>query len=77
MKIERKFTHAGTNPLDDIEYERRRSSITNPDGSVVFEMDDAEVPKAWSQLATDIAVSKYFRAQPVWMKPLGSNRPSS
>ncbi len=35
--------------------------ITNPDGSVVFQMDGAEMPAAWSQLATDIVVSKYFR----------------
>jgi hypothetical protein len=39
----------------------RSSRITNPDGSVVFEMNDAEVPASWSQLATDIMVSKYFR----------------
>ena len=42
-------------------WERRKSIITNPDGSVVFKMDGAEIPKAWSQLATDIVVSKYFR----------------
>jgi ribonucleoside-diphosphate reductase alpha chain len=41
--------------------EPRRSVITNPDGSVVFEMNDVEVPKSWSQLATDIVASKYFR----------------
>ncbi len=35
--------------------------ITNPDGSVVFKMEGAEVPAGWSQLATDIVVSKYFR----------------
>ncbi len=61
ISIERKFTHAGTNPLDEIEYTRRSSLITNPDGSVVFKMEDVEVPKDWSQLATDIIVSKYFR----------------
>ncbi|HET6339963.1 MAG TPA: hypothetical protein VFG30_42425, partial [Polyangiales bacterium] len=42
-------------------YEQRNSVITNPDGSVVFELRGAEIPKEWSQLATDIAVSKYFR----------------
>jgi ribonucleoside-diphosphate reductase alpha chain len=41
--------------------QNRRSVITNPDGSVVFEMDDVEVPKTWSQLATDIVASKYLR----------------
>ena len=44
-----------------MEFEIRGSKISNPDGSIVFEMKDAEVPKSWSQLATDIAVSKYFR----------------
>ena len=42
-------------------WERRTSVITNPDGSVVFKMDGAEIPAGWSQLATDIVVSKYFR----------------
>ncbi|NNE44351.1 MAG: vitamin B12-dependent ribonucleotide reductase, partial [Gemmatimonadetes bacterium] len=41
--------------------EKRRSVITNPDGSVVFEMKDLEIPEGWSQLATDIVASKYFR----------------
>lgn len=61
IKFQRKFTQAGVNPLDKIEYARRTSAITNPDGSVVFKMEDVEVPKDWSQLATDIIVSKYFR----------------
>jgi ribonucleoside-diphosphate reductase alpha chain len=55
------FTEPGTDPLDAVEYEQRSSVITNPDGSVVFELRGVEVPKEWSQLATDIAVSKYFR----------------
>src|SRR5271163_5009385 len=61
MKINRRFTKAGQNPLDAVEYEKRTSRISNPDGSVVFEMNDAEIPRQWSQLATDIMVSKYFR----------------
>jgi len=61
MKINRKFTTAGANPFDSVNWTTRSSRITNPDGSVVFEMTDAEVPEAWSQLATDIMVSKYFR----------------
>jgi ribonucleoside-diphosphate reductase alpha chain len=44
-----------------VKYERRTSSIKNTDGSIVFEMRDAEVPADWSQVATDIIVSKYFR----------------
>ena len=61
MRIPRRFTRAGQDPFDTIEWERRDSRITNPDGSVVFKMDGAEIPAAWSQLATDIVVSKYFR----------------
>ncbi|MGA2230084.1 MAG: LAGLIDADG family homing endonuclease, partial [Tepidisphaeraceae bacterium] len=61
MKINRRFTKVGQDALDSVEYEKRTSRIINPDGSVVFEMTDAEIPKTWSQLATDIMVSKYFR----------------
>ena len=61
MNITRRFTRPGQDPFSSVTYERRTSRITNPDGSVVFEMNDAEVPSQWSQLATDIMVSKYFR----------------
>src|SRR4051812_14474944 len=61
MKINRRFTKSGQNPFTTVEYEKRTSRISNPDGSVVFEMNDAEIPRDWSQLATDIMVSKYFR----------------
>ncbi len=61
MKIARKYTAAGTDPFGSVNSVKRSSRITNPDGSVVFEMKDAEVPESWSQLATDIMVSKYFR----------------
>jgi ribonucleoside-diphosphate reductase alpha chain len=61
MKITRKFTTAGSDPFSSVKWVTRSSRITNPDGSVVFEMKDAEVPETWSQLATDIMVSKYFR----------------
>jgi len=61
MKIQRRFTKPNVNPLDEIPYERRSTLITNPDGSVVFQLDDVEAPKTWSQLATDILASKYFR----------------
>lgn len=55
----------GKDPLDDVAYVKRNSLITNPDGSVVFRMEGAEVPESWSQLATDILVSKYFRKRGV------------
>ena len=61
LAIARRFTRPGVDPLDEVVYERRSSSITNPDGSVVFKMDGAEIPQDWSQLATDIVISKYFR----------------
>lgn len=51
----------GVDPLDRVTWEKRDSVISNPDGSVVFEARGVEVPAGWSQLATDIVVSKYFR----------------
>ncbi|MEO8876491.1 MAG: vitamin B12-dependent ribonucleotide reductase, partial [Polyangiaceae bacterium] len=61
VAVTRRCTTVGTDPLDAVVYERRGSAITNPDGSVVFKMEGAEVPATWSQLATDIVISKYFR----------------
>ncbi len=65
LNVERKFTHPFSKPLDEVKYTKRTSVITNPDGSVVFKMDNVEVPVEWSQLATDIVVSKYFRKRGV------------
>src|SRR6478609_8203228 len=56
-----RYTQPGRDALDGVVWERRQSVITNPDGSVVFKMEGAEIPAGWSQLATDIVVSKYFR----------------
>ncbi len=61
MKVVRKFTKAGEDVYSKVAFARRTSRISNVDGSVVFEMKDAEIPADWSQLATDIMVSKYFR----------------
>ena len=61
LQIERRFTAEGRDPYENTRWRRRESRITNPDGSVVFEMEDAEAPASWSQVATDIIVSKYFR----------------
>ncbi|MGA1058079.1 MAG: adenosylcobalamin-dependent ribonucleoside-diphosphate reductase [Phycisphaerales bacterium] len=61
MRINRRFTKPGTDVYSTFEWTKRSSRITNADGSTVFEMKDAEVPAGWSQLATDIIVSKYFR----------------
>ena len=59
--VARRYTEVQTDPFDSVVWERRSSIITNPDGSVVFKMQGAEIPATWSQLATDIVVSKYFR----------------
>ena len=61
LTIERRFTTEGQDVYETVEWRSRDSRITNPDGSVVFEMNDVQVPNTWSQLATDILVSKYFR----------------
>jgi len=61
LSFKRFFTKPDVHPLDEIAYAKRSSVITNPDGSVVFKMENIEVPEQWSQLATDIIVSKYFR----------------
>jgi ribonucleoside-diphosphate reductase alpha chain len=61
IEFKRHVTSPGVDPLEDMRFEKRTSVITNPDGSVVFKMEGAEIPAEWSQLATDIVVSKYFR----------------
>ncbi len=61
LSIHRVFTTPGSDPLDEVTYEKRTSKIKNTDGSIVFEMENAEIPATWSQVATDIVVSKYFR----------------
>jgi ribonucleoside-diphosphate reductase alpha chain len=61
LVVERRFTAGAADPFAGVAWTKRTSRITNPDGSVVFEMADAEVPADWSQVASDIMVSKYFR----------------
>jgi ribonucleoside-diphosphate reductase alpha chain len=61
IHVARRFTNPGRHPFEDVKWERRKTVIANPDGSTVFAMDGVEVPAEWSQLATDIVVSKYFR----------------
>jgi ribonucleoside-diphosphate reductase alpha chain len=61
LSIRRLHSRNGVNPLDEIPFEARSCRITNSDGSLVFETRNAEVPADWSQLASDIAISKYFR----------------
>jgi ribonucleoside-diphosphate reductase alpha chain len=59
--VERHFTTAGVHPFDAITWEKRSATITNEKGAVIFSQEDVEVPKGWSQLATNVVVSKYFR----------------
>ena len=61
FRLSRIFTQAGADALDAVRYERRSCFIRNTDGSVVFGLENAEVPEEWSQLASDILISKYFR----------------
>ncbi|HEY8897488.1 MAG TPA: vitamin B12-dependent ribonucleotide reductase [Niastella sp.] len=61
LQFNRRFTREGVSVFDLFEYDYRTSVIRNPSGEVVFEMNNVEVPKHWSQIATDILAQKYFR----------------
>jgi ribonucleoside-diphosphate reductase alpha chain len=61
MKIERKFTKTGQDAYAGIDFVSTTSEIRNPDGSVVFKLDNVEVPSSWSQVASDVIAQKYFR----------------
>ncbi len=59
--LERFNTRPGVDPMSELEWDLRTAVITGEDGRVVFEQKDVEVPRAWSQTATNVVVSKYFR----------------
>ncbi|GLQ56664.1 vitamin B12-dependent ribonucleotide reductase [Devosia nitrariae] len=61
MRIERRFTKANEDRYAGIEFRSATSEIRNPDGSVVFKLENIAVPAAWSQVAVDIIAQKYFR----------------
>jgi ribonucleoside-diphosphate reductase alpha chain len=61
LQFSRRFTRDDVNVYDMFEYDYRTSVIRNPNGETVFEMNNVEVPKQWSQIATDILAQKYFR----------------
>jgi ribonucleoside-diphosphate reductase alpha chain len=63
ITVDRYFTRPGVHPYDLIEWEKRDARITNEKGVAVFEQLGVEVPKFWSQTATNIVVSKYFRGR--------------
>ena len=66
LEFERYFTRDGVDPFDEVEWELRSAVIANEKGELVFEQRDVEFPAFWSQQATNIVVSKYFRG------PLGT-----
>ena len=64
LEFERYFTDGKVAPFDAVEWERRTALIGNEKGQVIFRQEDIEVPKAWSQTATNIVASKYFHGKP-------------
>ncbi len=72
MKIERRFTTGKTGAYGEIEFTTTSSEIRNPDGKVVFRNDAVEIPKGWSQVASDVIAQKYFRKAgvPARLKPV-------
>src|SRR3954462_13579477 len=61
LSLKSRFTPHDQNPFEAVAWDTRSSIIRNPDGSVVFEMNNARIPQGWSQVATDILAQKYFR----------------
>ena len=61
ISLRRHFVPAGVNPYEEVEWDVRSAVIQGEGGETVFEQRDVEVPRAWSQLATNVVVSKYFR----------------
>jgi ribonucleoside-diphosphate reductase alpha chain len=77
LQFSRRFTREGVPVFDQFEYDYRTSVIRNPSGEVVFEMNNVEVPKHWSQIATDILAQKYFRKAGVPQKDGSLGRETS
>lgn len=77
LQFSRRFTKDGVSPFDQFEYDYRTSVIKNPTGETVFEMTNVEVPKQWSQIATDILAQKYFRKAGVPQPDGGLGRETS
>jgi ribonucleoside-diphosphate reductase alpha chain len=63
LRVARRHTKPGLHPYDEIEWELRDAVISNEKGEVNFEQRNVEVPKFWSQLATNVVAQKYFRGQ--------------
>jgi len=63
LRFPRVYTRPGVAPFDEVEWELRTAIISSEHGSTVFEQRDVEFPKFWSQMATNVVASKYFRGQ--------------
>src|SRR5260370_13192596 len=61
LSVPKRFVSRDRDALAGVNWEERSSVIRNPDGSVVFEMNNIRIPNRWSQVATDIIAQKYFR----------------
>jgi ribonucleoside-diphosphate reductase alpha chain len=61
LALQRFFTKRDLHPFDEVEWELRSATIASERGETIFEQRDVEIPKSWSQLATNVVVSKYFR----------------
>ena len=70
----RYFTDGKVSPFDAVEWEKRTALISNEKGVTIFRQDDVEVPKGWSQTATNIVASKYFHGKPATADREGSVR---
>ena len=64
LDFQRRFTDGKVSPFDKVEWERRTALIGNEKGQVIFRQENVEVPKSWSQTATNIVASKYFHGKP-------------
>ena len=63
LEFQRLFTDGRVSPFDAVEWEKRIAQITNENGETIFRQESVEVPKAWSQTATNIVASKYFHGK--------------
>src|ERR1700690_2410639 len=74
LLFERYFTDGRTSPFDAVEWETRTALIGNEKGVAIFKQENVEVPKGWSQTATNIVASKYFHGKPGSAEREGSAR---
>src|SRR5690348_17876867 len=74
LPFERYFTDGKMSPFDAVEWEKRTALIGNEKGVTIFRQEDVEVPKSWSQTATNIVASKYFHGKPGTPEREGSVR---